>query len=852
MRKTHKIVSAALVLITLVAMLPVGSLPVQAASLTPPSGYSNIESTDFENPTTDIFGIASAAGLENPAANYIAPTNATTSVGTGADANATRKLSWVLSNVSGNRHAVKTLSTATKNGLNASDEALISFDWYPGSPNSTNRGEIRFENNGAILLALVAASGGVGYHTGPTGNAQTILPTGQTSLTQWYTVNIYLRKGANIQFDIGPKNNAGAAYTLTANTTWTGALNSIQIQAIRLSNVTWTTYIDNIGLYQRNIAPATFSAAANGDAETSTSQITLTLSTAVAGLTAANITLTPAGAAVIGTPATSDGGTTWTVPVSGIVAGAAAVGVQVPGYAFTASPADADKITLYAGATALYEVSANGSPTETSNRIDITFDKPVAGLTAADITLSPAGAAEKGVLTGSDKNWSLQLFNAQAGEVAVAIGNIPNFVIVPHTPGVSDRTVLSKRPPDVVKFSAAADGDAGAKVQSTQIDITFDTAVTGLTAAAVGVSPDDAVVKGALTGGGTSWTLALTSIAVTKEIRLSIADFADYTFVPAAADADRTTVVYVKPDLAFTGNEWNTNSSTNFVFQLGGENPRSHYYLYDTEAKAKDNFTLYPFADEAGTVSNSASILPLNGTWKFHFAVNPGQRPWPTAGIGQAPRDFHTLGFDAGAWDDITVPNSWQVNFNDDGTAKYDQVQYVNSKNAWQYYHSGNTTSAPAAPVNYNGVGTYQRHFTVPADWDGKEVFLNFDGVSACYVWINGRAVGWTTDIWTHHEFDVTPYINVGDNVIALQLIRWTSGSWLENQDMVRLSGIARKTYLMARNAEDIWDFEVATRPVSPDDLNNGRDTAWTFDMKAAVRDFSDPTRTSGTSKPVH
>jgi beta-galactosidase len=836
----------------LMVMLPAVSLPVQAASLTPPSGYMQIESTDFENPTNDIFGIASSAGLENPAANYVAPTNVTTSVGTGAGANTTRKLSWALNNVSGNRHAIKTLSNATKNGLNASDEALISFDWYPGSPNSTNRGEIRFENGGAILLALVAASGGIGYHTGPTGNAQTILPTGQTGLTQWYTVNIYLKKGANIQFDIAPKNNAGSIRAHTANSIWTGALNSIQIQALRLSNVTWTTYIDNIGLYQRNIVPATFSAAANGDAVTSTSQITLTLDTAVTGLTASNVALTPAGAATIGTPTTSDGGTTWTVPVSDAVAGEVTVGLDVPGYDFTAGPEGADKVTLYAGATAMYTVSANGSPTETSNSIDITFDKPIAGLTASVITLSPAGAAEKGAVTGSGQNWSLQILNAQAGEVAVTIGNIPNFVIVPLVPGTSDKTVLFKRPPDVIRFSAATDGDAGAKIRSGKIDITFDTAVTGLTAAAVGVDPADVVVKGALTGGGTNWSLALDNIATTKEVKISISDFADYTFLPAAADSDKITIVYVAPDLAFTGNEWTTNSSTSFVFQLGGENPRSNYYLYDTEAKAKDNFTLYPFADEAGTVSNSANILPLNGTWKFNFAVNPGQRPWPTAGIGQEPRDFNTLDFDAGAWDDITVPNSWQVNFNDDGTAKYDQVQYVNSKNAWQYYHSGNSTTAPAAPTNYNGVGTYQRHFTVPADWAGKEVFLNFDGVSACYIWVNGRAVGWTTDIWTHHEFDVTPYINVGDNVIALQLIRWTSGSWLENQDMIRLSGIARKTYLMARNMEDIWDYEVSTRPVSPDDLNNGRDTGWIFDLKAAVRDFADPTRTSGESKPVH
>ncbi|HCC35964.1 MAG TPA: hypothetical protein DEQ02_10230 [Ruminococcaceae bacterium] len=312
-------------------------------------------------------------------------------------------------------------------------------------------------------------------------------------------------------------------------------------------------------------------------------------------------------------------------------------------------------------------------------------------------------------------------------------------------------------------------------------------------------------------------------------------------------------LVVLVPPVVLTGNEWSiTGSSTGFNFSTGGENPRSNYYLYDTEQKALENFTLYPFADEAGTISNSESILPLNGTWKFHFSRNPGLRPWPVAGVGQEPRDFISNTFDDSGWDDMTVPKSWQVTFNADGTAKYDQAQYVNSQNAWNRYASNNATTAPAAPTNYNGVGTYRRTFEIPADWEGKQIFLNFDGISACYIWINGRTVGWSTDIWTHHEFDITPYLKAGENVIALQLIRWTSGSWLENQDMLRLSGIARNTYLMARNPEDIWDFQVSTTPVSAEALNSGQETAWTLGLKTAVRDFSNPNKTSGQSKTVH
>ncbi|MCL2152266.1 MAG: DUF4981 domain-containing protein [Oscillospiraceae bacterium] len=836
------------------ATLPVISIPVMGASLTPPAGYTNIESTDFENPTTDLFSFAATQGLDSNAG--VAASNVTTSVGTGTDANTTHKLSWSLSNISGSRNALKAISAGTQSALNAADESMISFDWYPGNPSGgTSRGEIRLVNAQLlpIALSLVATQTNIGYYSGGAGTAEPILPTGQTSRTQWYSVNIHLKKGENISFDIRPKNNAGTTSNITTNYIWTGALTSIQILGARLgANITWSTYIDNIGIYQYTPAAATFSATANGDATTSTSQITLSLGTATSTLTAANITLTPAGSATIGTPTSSDGGLTWTVPVSDAVAGEVTLGLQnVPGLNFTPSAVDADKVTLYAGVIAKYAVSADGSATVTSLKADITFDTDVTGLTADRITLSPAGIAGKGALTGNGKNWSLELINAQAGEVTVTIGNIPNFVIVPLTPGVSDKATLFKRPPDVIKYSVLADGSSAAKTPSTKIDITFDTAITGLSVNEISLAPEDIAEKGALTGSGVNWSLSLGRIATTKEISLSIADFADYTFQPLTTGSDKAMIIYVKPDIAFTGNEWSTNSSTPFVFALGGENPRANYYLYDTEAKAKDGFTLYPFANEAGTISNSTNILPLNGTWKFYFSVNPAARPWPTAGVGQAPRDFNTLGFDASSWDDITVPKSWQVYFNENGSAKYDQAQYVNSGNAWGLYRSGNSTSAPAAPTNYNGVGTYQRHFTIPADWGDKAVFLNFDGISACYVWINGRPAGWTTDIFTHHEIDVTPYVNVGDNVIALQLIRWTSGSWLENQDMLRLSGISRNAYLMARNMEDIWDFELSTKPVSVANLNNGTPTDWTFDLKAAVRDFADPTRTDGVSNIV-
>jgi beta-galactosidase/beta-glucuronidase len=294
----------------------------------------------------------------------------------------------------------------------------------------------------------------------------------------------------------------------------------------------------------------------------------------------------------------------------------------------------------------------------------------------------------------------------------------------------------------------------------------------------------------------------------------------------------------------FTGQEF-TGAAGLGTFALGSENPRANYYPYADEESAIAHHTLTPFSDE-GVTSNSPFIQSLNGVWKFHFAANPSVRPWPGGGVQQ---DFEKPGFDDSGWDSIAVPGNWQVNWNEDGTFKYDRIIYTNVTYPWSGY--GNSASAPNTPAAYNGVGTYRRTFTVPAEWKtaNRSVFLNFDGANTFYLWVNGHAAGYSEDAMTRHEFDITPYIDYdGANTVAVQVIRWSDGSWFEDQDMLDLSGLFRSVYLAARQTVDLFDFEVKTTPARP----GVYDGAWKLDVSVLLRDFSRSGQTAGRDgKPV-
>jgi len=246
--------------------------------------------------------------------------------------------------------------------------------------------------------------------------------------------------------------------------------------------------------------------------------------------------------------------------------------------------------------------------------------------------------------------------------------------------------------------------------------------------------------------------------------------------------------------VAFSGNEWNTNT----VFAVNREDPHANFVPYTNENSALENFTLYK--------ENSDLYQSLNGMWRFHWVHCPANRPTT------ATSNFNSIAFDDSSWDLIRVPLNWQANFKANGDFHYDGYIFNTSGVSWggTFRHpstsaniTNGTVTQPAAPANYNPVGTYRRTFTMPRAWknDNRSVSVLFDAVgSNCYVWVNGHAVGYAEDSFTQKEFDITPFINYdGNNVIVVQVFRWCSGSWFETQDMNRLSGISRSVGLVAR-----------------------------------------------------
>lgn len=212
--------------------------------------------------------------------------------------------------------------------------------------------------------------------------------------------------------------------------------------------------------------------------------------------------------------------------------------------------------------------------------------------------------------------------------------------------------------------------------------------------------------------------------------------------------------------------------------------------------------TLMPYGclREALEANRHASSLcrSLNGPWKFHWVPTPERRPV----------DFYKPGFDVSSWKDIPVPSNWQVLGY--GTPYYRNAGYTIRKD---FPH---VMSEP--PKNYtayterNPVGSYRRDFDIPQDWDGRRVFMTFDGVdSAFFLWVNGQKVGYSVNSRNAAEFDITPYVKPGKNMVAAEVYRYSSGTWLEDQDMWRLSGIFRNVTLWTAPKMHIRDFSVRT-----------------------------------------
>ncbi|MDA3853745.1 MAG: DUF4981 domain-containing protein, partial [Bacteroidales bacterium] len=173
-----------------------------------------------------------------------------------------------------------------------------------------------------------------------------------------------------------------------------------------------------------------------------------------------------------------------------------------------------------------------------------------------------------------------------------------------------------------------------------------------------------------------------------------------------------------------------------------------------------------------------------NGTWKFNWVYKPAERPI----------DFYKTDFDVSAWNDIKVPSNWELEGY--GTPIYTNIKYPFPKNP------------PFIDHKHNPVGSYRRNFVLPTQWEGRKVFLHFAaGTSAMYIWVNGEKVGYSQVTKSPAEFDITPYVKRGDNMIAIEVYRWSDGSYIEDQDFWRLSGFDRDICLYTTENVRIQDL---------------------------------------------
>jgi len=212
------------------------------------------------------------------------------------------------------------------------------------------------------------------------------------------------------------------------------------------------------------------------------------------------------------------------------------------------------------------------------------------------------------------------------------------------------------------------------------------------------------------------------------------------------------------------------------VYQINREEPRATFYNYSSVSNAL----------KAEGWQASPNYKSLNGIWQFYYADSVQARPV----------DFYKDDFSTQGWDTIEVPSNWEMK--GFGLPIYTNVKYVFPANP------------PYIPHEMNNVGTYRRNFEIPKNWDGKEVYLHFEGVSgATYVYVNGQMAGYNEGSKTPAEFNITPFLKKGQNLLAVQIMRWSDASYMEDQDFWRLSGIERDVYLRAENPLYVKDIRL-------------------------------------------
>lgn len=253
----------------------------------------------------------------------------------------------------------------------------------------------------------------------------------------------------------------------------------------------------------------------------------------------------------------------------------------------------------------------------------------------------------------------------------------------------------------------------------------------------------------------------------------------------------------------YKAEKWETPEWENpKVFQINREAPTASFYNYLDETSALENESW----------ENSPLYKSLNGTWNFYYADSVSARP----------TDFYKTDFNTRGWDTISVPSNWEMK--GFGIPVYTNIKYMFPPNP------------PYIPHNINNNGSYKRDFEIPVEWDGKDKYLHFAGVSgAMYVWLNGEFLGYNEGSKTAVEFNISKLAKSGKNSIAVQVLRWSDASYMEDQDFWRLSGIERDVYVYAQNKVALRDFKVTS-----DLTNNYKDGVFNLDV-----DLNNSTKTA-------
>ncbi len=211
---------------------------------------------------------------------------------------------------------------------------------------------------------------------------------------------------------------------------------------------------------------------------------------------------------------------------------------------------------------------------------------------------------------------------------------------------------------------------------------------------------------------------------------------------------------------------------------------------------ARTDFHPYHLLEDAldDDLYRSKDVLSLNGDWKFSYTQDA--RDYPT--------DFFEIGYDDSAWRTMPIPGMWEHH-------GVNEPLYVNVGYAWRGHFQNKPQEPNPVPITNNSVGSYRQSFVLPTTWAGKDVTLHIGAVTSCvYIWVNGHFVGYSEDSKLAAEFDLTPYIKLGEkNLIAFRVFRWCDGSYMEDQDMFRFTGFSRDLYLQARPKERLEDIRI-------------------------------------------